>query len=106
MEVLPHHVPVLWVTAPGILYVDQDKEITHYAIGAGIYEVDQEWVRVIADMVENSSNTQDIAKRKAEAEALMKKARTEGLQNSEEFLNAEQEYLKQTALEQLTRLKK
>jgi len=56
IQVLPHHLPVLGVTKPGILQVVRTgmKEPETYALGSGIYEVDMDGIRIIADMVINS----------------------------------------------------
>ena len=48
-------------------------------------------------------NENMIAKKKEEARAFMKQAQKDGLQTSEEYLAAEEEILKQTALEQLAK---
>jgi|GEM_PF-3024558 len=44
------------------------------------------------------ANADSIAQKKEEAKAYMAQARKEGLQNSAEYLVAEEEILKQTAL--------
>ena len=105
IQVLPHHLPVLGVTQPGILKIQHVWRKSDYAIGAGIYEVDENGVRVIADMVESNEtvNAETIAQKKEEAHAFMVQARRDGLQNSAEYLAAEEEILKQTALEQLAK---
>lgn len=107
IQVLPNHLPVLGVTQPGILRVQYIGRETHYALGAGIYEVDENGVRVIADMVEGeeSINAESIAQKKEEAKAFMEQARKDGLTNSAEYIAAEEEVLKQTALEQLAKNK-
>ncbi len=103
IQVLPNHLSVLGVTQPGILRVQYIGRETHYALGAGIYEVDSNGVRVIADMVETGENidTESISKRKEEAQAFMKQAEKDGLVSSSEYLAAQEEVLKQTALERL-----
>lgn len=107
IQILPNHLAVLGVTQPGILKVQYIGRETNYALGAGIYEVDEKGVRVIADMVDSGDNidVSSIAQKKEEAKAFMEKARKEGLQNSAEYLAAEEEILKQTALEQLAKHK-
>ncbi len=107
IQVLPHHLPVLGVTQPGLLKVlranSPDEEI--YALGSGIYEVDENGVRVIADMVARGSeiNQDDIQKKKEEAKQFMAQAQKDWLHNTAEYLAAEEDYLKQTALEQLAK---
>lgn len=103
IQILPNHLPILGVTQPGILKIQYVGREVSYALGAGIYEVDENGVRVIADMVDGGENinTDSIVKKKEEARALMKQAEKDGLINSAEYLNAEEEILKQTALEQL-----
>lgn len=107
IQVLSHHLPVLGVTKPGILRVmranSQSEEV--YAIGSGIYEVDENGVRVIADMVARDSEIShdDIQKKKEEAKQFMAQAQKDGLHNTAEYLAAEEDYLKQTALEQLAK---
>lgn len=105
IQILPNHLPVLGVTQPGVLRIQYIGREVSYALGAGIYEVDENGVRVIADMVDSGENinTDSIAKKKEEAKAFMDQARREGLQNSAEYLAAEEEILKQTALEQLAK---
>jgi len=105
IQVLPNHLPVLGVTQPGILKVQYIGREVSYALGAGIYEVDENGVRVIADMVDSGEtiNEEAIAKKKEEAHEFMKQAQKDGLVNSAEYLAAEEEILKQTALEQLAK---
>ncbi|MBP6921128.1 ATP synthase F1 subunit epsilon [Candidatus Gracilibacteria bacterium] len=105
IQVLPHHLPVLGVTQPGILRVQYIGREVNYALGAGIYEVDENGVRVIADMVDSGKHIDpaSIIKKKEEAKAFMAEARKNGLQKSAEYLAAEEEILKQTALEQLAK---
>lgn len=105
IQVLPNHLPVLGVTQPGILRVQYIGREVSYALGAGIYEVDESGVRVIADMVDSGEtiNEETIAKKKEEAREFMKQAQKNGLNSSEEYLAAEEEVLKQTALEQLAK---
>lgn len=107
IQILPHHLPVLGVTQPGLLKVSLSKtsEQKTYAIGAGLYEVDDNGVRVIADMVAGNAdiNHSDIQKKKEEAQQLMTQAQKDGLQNTTAYLTAQEEYLKQTALEQLAK---
>jgi hypothetical protein len=50
-------------------------------------------------------NAESIAKKKEEAKAFMKQAEKDGLVSSAEYLSAEEEVLKQTALEQLAKRK-
>ncbi len=105
IQILPHHLPVLGVTKPGLLRVirrnTSEEEV--YALGSGIYEVDEAGIRVIADMVVKGSevNHDDIQKKKEEAKQFMAQAQKEGLHNTSEYISAEENYLKQTALEQL-----
>lgn len=105
IQILPHHLPVLGVTKPGLLKVirrnTSEEEV--YALGSGIYEVDEAGIRVIADMVVKGSevNHDDIQKKKEEAKQFMAQAQKEGLHNTSEYISAEENYLKQTALEQL-----
>ena len=72
IQVLPHHLPVLGVTKPGILKVVRTdiKEPETYALGSGIYEVDTDGIRIIADMVVNSEevNADSVQKKKEEAQ--------------------------------------
>ena len=105
IQVLPNHLPVLGVTQPGILRIQYIGREVNYALGAGIYEVDENGVRVIADMVDSGENINEetIAKKKEEAREFMKQAQKDGLHSSEEYLAAEEEILKQTALEQLAK---
>ncbi len=109
IQILPHHLPVLGVTQPGLLRValKGETEQKTYAIGAGLYEVDENSVRVIADMVMKGSeiNSEDIQKKKDEAKQFMAQAQKDGLHNTAEYIAAEEEYLKQTALEQLVKNK-
>ncbi len=107
IQVLPHHLPVLGVTKPGILKVVRNgsKESETYALGSGIYEVDANGIRIIADMVVNSTevNADTVQKKKEEAQKFMEQAHKDGLYNTNEYLSAQEEYLKQTALEQLAK---
>lgn len=107
IQVLPHHLPVLGVTKPGILKVVRTsvKEPETYALGSGIYEVDSDGIRIIADMVVNSEevNADSVQKKKEEAQKFMEQAHKDGLYNTNEYLRAQEEYLKQTAMEQLAK---
>jgi len=105
IQILPNHLPVLGVTQPGILKVQYIGREVSYALGAGIYEVDDDGIRVIADMVDSGENinADSITKKKEEAKAFMTQAQKDGLVNSAEYLAAEEEVLKQTALEQLAK---
>ena len=105
IQVLPNHLPVLGVTQPGILRIQYIGREVSYALGAGIYEVDENGVRVIADMVDSGENinAESISKKKEEAKAFMKQAEKDWLVSSAEYLSAEEEVLKQTALEQLAK---
>lgn len=108
MQVLPHHLPVLGVTQPGILKVKRSGASEEaYALGSGIYEVDANGIRVIADMVTSGAdiNNEDIQKKKEEAKQFMVQAQKDGLHNTAEYITAEENYLKQTALEQLAKRK-
>ena len=107
IQVLPHHLPVLGVTKPGILQVVRTgmKEPETYALGSGIYEVDMDGIRIIADMVINSweVDADSVQKKKEEAQKFMEQAQSDGLYNTSEYLAVQEEYLKQTALEQLAK---
>jgi F-type H+-transporting ATPase subunit epsilon len=105
IQILPNHLPVLGVTQPGILRIQYIGREVSYALGAGIYEVDEAGIRVIADMVDNgeSINEEIITRKKEEARAFMEQAQKDGLINTTEYLAAEEEILKQTALEQLAK---
>ena len=78
-----------------------------YALGSGIYEVDEASIRVIADMVVKGSdvNHDDIQKKKEEAKQFMAQAQKEWHNNTADYIAAEENYLKQTALEQLAKNK-
>lgn len=107
IQVLPHHLPILGVTQPGILRVMRTGAVEEdlYALGSGIYEVDEVGIRVIADMVAKDSdlNNEDIQKKKAEAAHFMEQAQKDWLHNTAAYIAAEENYLKQTALEQLAK---
>jgi len=107
IQVLPHHLPVLGVTQPGILRVKRSGAVEEdfYALGSGIYEVDEVGIRVIADMVARDSdiNSEDIQKKKEEATRFMEQAQKDGLHNTAAYIAVEENYLKQTALEQLAK---
>jgi F0F1-type ATP synthase epsilon subunit len=60
IQVLPNHLPVSRsVTQPGILRIQYIGREVSYALGAGIYEVNEGGVRVIADMVDSGENIND-----------------------------------------------
>lgn len=105
IQILPNHLAVLGVTQPGILRVQYIGRETSYALWAGVYEVDEKGVRVIADMVDSGDALDGdlIRKKKEEAALLMKEAQKNGLIDSAEYLAAQEEVLKQTALEQLAK---
>lgn len=103
ITVLPGHMALMTAIKPGVLSVSYEKMHKNFAIGGGVLETDGNEVRIIADMIEDGGHDLEaIATRKLEAEKLMTEYREKGDPISmEALLDLEQQYLKESAREQL-----
>ena len=99
ITVLPKHEPLVSALKPGVLSVTVDGKIQSFAIGGGVLETDGEKVTVLADMIEAGAAIDSVvaAKRKEEAERLLKEARESGTTDMESLIALEEEYMKEEA---------
>ncbi|MDD5197898.1 MAG: ATP synthase F1 subunit epsilon [Candidatus Gracilibacteria bacterium] len=104
ITVLPNHEPLITALVPGILIVRVDGKENSYAIGGGIAEITAESVIITADMVEDGKNLDIDAVRakKEEARRLLEeyKSRSDAM-DMDSYVELEQQFLKESALEQL-----
>ncbi len=103
ITVLPGHMALITALKPGVLDIAYEGKKTKFAVGGGVLETDGQEVRIIADMVEDGGHDlAAISVRKSEAEKLMAEYRAKGDAISmDALLDLEQQYLKDSAREQL-----
>lgn len=104
ITVLPSHEPLITALVPGILVVSEKGNATSYAIGGGVAEITPESVTIAADMVEDGENLdiEAIRAKKEEARKLLEEQRNMGdAMDMDTFIEIEQQFLKESALEQL-----
>lgn len=86
ITVLPHHIPLLSILAPGSVLIRQKGEGNLFAVSRGVIEVDGTNVRVLADTADRATELEEEAIRQAKekAEQLLKEKRAD----AEEFAEA------------------
>ena len=106
ITVLPGHEPLISAIKPGILAIWYEGMKKEFVLGGGVFETDGKDIKIIADMVEDGGyNLEEIAERKRQAEIQMQEYRQKGDPLSMElYIELEQEYLKDTAREQFTKI--
>ena len=82
--ILSDHEPLMSVLIPGVITIrrnvkDPDYHLEHYATYGGVVEVTHEMVRVLVDEADNGDqiNEQEAARARANAERLLKEAKTQ-----------------------------
>ena len=103
ITILPKHVPLVSSLQPGVLIVKFQKETQKYAIGGWVIETDGKSVMILADMVEDGTAL-DMASIQAKKEELKKKIeeyKQAWIMDMEEYIELEDEYLKQLVKEKL-----
>lgn len=105
--VYPGHTALVWALQPGILKVETRSHVETFAIGGWVFETDGSWLSVLADMVasDQDMDTDSLLAKKEEAQRLMQEAQERWQIHAHEYIQAEKEYLKASALEQLSRYK-
>lgn len=86
ITVLPHHIPLISIVAPGSLVVRQGKEEHVFAVSRGVVEIDGSSLRVLADTADRADELQEEAIEKARKEA--ERLRTEKRDDAEGFAEA------------------
>lgn len=83
ITVLPHHIPLLSILAPGSVLVRRKGEESLFAVSRGVIEVDSASVRILADTADRAAELEEEAVRQAKerAEQLLKEKRAD----AEEF---------------------
>lgn len=83
ITVLPHHIPLLSILAPGSVLVRRKGEESLFAVSRGVIEVDGALVRVLADTADRAAELEEEAIRQAKekAEKLLQEKRAD----AEEF---------------------
>lgn len=83
ITVLPHHIPLLSILAPGSVLVRRKGEESLFAVSRGVIEVDGASVRVLADTADRAAELEEEAVRQAKerAEKLLQEKRAD----AEEF---------------------
>ncbi|MBI2117457.1 ATP synthase F1 subunit epsilon [Candidatus Peregrinibacteria bacterium] len=86
ITVLPHHIPLLSILAPGSILLRWKGEEQLFAVSRGVIEVDGTNVRVLADTADRAAELEEEAIRQAKekAEQLLKEKRAD----AEEFAEA------------------
>lgn len=104
ITVLPNHEPLITALVPGILSVSSNGNTASYAIGGGVAEITPEVVTITADMVEDGTDLdiEAIRAKKEEARRLLEEQKSMGdSMDMETYIEIEQQFLKESALEQL-----
>lgn len=83
ITVLPHHIPLLSILAPGSVLVRRKGEESLFAVSRGVIEVDGASVRVLADTADRAAELEEevIRQAKEKAENLLQEKRAD----AEEF---------------------
>lgn len=103
ITILPGHEAMITSLKPGIAIITCGGKMTKFALGGGVLEVNATEVRILADMIDDGGHDMsEITARKLAAESQMK-AFKEGDASitMEQFVELEQQYLRDSAREQL-----
>jgi F0F1-type ATP synthase epsilon subunit len=103
ITVLPGHEAMITSLKPGIATITCGGNSTKFALGGGILEVNARGVRILADMIDDGGHDiGEITARKLAAESQMRDFK-EGNPSitMEQFIEIEQQYLRDSAREQL-----
>lgn len=98
ITVLPHHIPLLSILAPGSILLHQNGEEHLFAVSRGAIEVDGTSVRVLAETADRATELEEetVEQAKEEAQRLLKEKRsdTEGFAEATATLERELARLK------------
>ncbi len=77
ITVLPHHIPLISIVAPGTIVVRKGSEEHLFAVSRGVIEVDGSSIRLLADTADRADELEEEAIRQAkeDAETLMSEKR-------------------------------
>ncbi len=77
ITILPHHIPLIAIIAPGAITIRQKGSEQILAVSRGVIEVDGRTIRVMVDTADRADELQEqvILQAKAEAEKLQKERR-------------------------------
>lgn len=93
ITILPHHIPLISIVAPGVIAIRQKDGGQLLAVSRGVIEVDGCTIRVMVDTADRADELQEeaILKAKAEAEKLQRERREdrEGLVEATAILERE-----------------
>ena len=93
ITILPHHIPLISIVAPGAVTIRQKGVETVLAVSRGVVEVDGTTIRVMVDTADRADELQEeaILKAKVAAERLQneKRADTEGFAEATAILERE-----------------
>lgn len=104
ITVLPNHEPLITALVPGVLIVHAEGKEHSFAIGGGVAEITAMSVTITADMVEDgtSLDIDTIRAKKEEAQKLLEEYKNRGdSMDMEAYVELEQQFLKESAKEQL-----
>lgn len=93
ITILPHHIPLLTILAPGTVTVRTSGREQLFAVSSGVIEVDGITIRVLADTADRAEALEeaDIEKARSEAQKLMSEKRhdAEGFAEATALLDRE-----------------
>lgn len=77
ITVLPHHIPLISIVAPGTIMVRRGNEESFFAVSRGVIEVDGLHIRVLADTADRAEKLEEeaIEQAKKNAEKLLTEKR-------------------------------
>lgn len=77
ITILPHHIPLISIVAPGVITIRQKGSEQLLAVSRGVIEVDGKTIRVMVDTADRADELQEqaILAAKAEAEKLQRERR-------------------------------
>lgn len=75
IAVFPHHAPLVSVSVPGVVSVrkraaDKDEDMLHFAVDAGVIEINDRRVRLLADEADEADSIDEM-----QAQAALQRAR-------------------------------
>ena len=86
ITVLPHHIPLISIVAPGSITIRVRNTESFFAVSRGVIEVDGASIRVLADTADRAEELEEAAIEKAKAAA--EKLRSEKRHDAEGFAEA------------------
>ena len=103
ITVLPDHEAMITALTPGVATIKHDGIVSRFALGGGILEVNTTEVRILADMIDDGGHDiTEITARKLAAESQMQAFKQgDATITMEQFVELEQQYLRDSAREQL-----